>query len=171
MHSTEFDSGWLVCFMEIISWAEPQWEIPLYVWLTILAISRSWSCFQSCTPQVRLRSAIFHPYKSETKSIRSFSWGVPPLPLPLPLPLPEYLSIIPDPVNICLAGIQVFLGRTGTFSAPSGNRPMTLIRITGKGSVDSCFYNKTEQNLFVIQRAPDSTYGKKIVRTFSILQL
>ena len=86
MHSTEFDSGWLVCFMEIISWAEPQWEIPLYVWLTILAISRSWSCFQSCTPQVRLRSAIFHPYKSETKSIRSFSWGVPPSPSPSPSP-------------------------------------------------------------------------------------
>ena len=145
--------------------AEPQWEIPLYVWLTILAISRSWSCFQSCTPQVRPRSAIFHPYKSETKSIPVFFLGVPPR------PFPEYLSIIPDPVNICLAGIQVFLGRTGTFSAPSGNRPMALIRITGKGSVDSCFENKTEQNLFVIQRAPDSTCGKKIVRTFSILQL
>ena len=135
--------------------AEPQWEIPLYVWLTILAISRSWSCFQSCTPQVRPRSAIFHPYKRETKSIPVFFLGVPPL--------PEYLSIIPDPDKICLAGIQVFLGRTGTFSAPNGNRPMTLIRITGKGSLDSCFYHKTEQNLFIIHRAPDSTYGEKII--------
>ena len=69
--------------------AEPQWEIPLYVWLTILAISRSWSCFQSCTPQVRPRSAIFHTYKSETKSMPvfflgsspSFSWGVSQVPL------------------------------------------------------------------------------------------
>ena len=233
--------------------AEPQWEIPLYVWLTILALSRSWSCFQSCTPQLRPRSAIFHPYKSETKSIpvfflgvppplpeclpfipypviicltgiqvyikarrrvsrsfswefpplpeclpfipypviiclteiqvyvkargrvsRSFSWGVPSSPLPEcfpfipypviicltgiqvyikarrrvsrsfswespPLPSPSTFSFIPDPVNICLAGIHVFLGRRGIFSAPSGNRPMTLIRITGKGSVDSCF--------------------------------
>ena len=69
--------------------AEPQWEIPLYVWLTILAISRSWSCFQSCTPQVRPRSEIFHTYKSETKSMPvfflgsspSFSWGVSQVPL------------------------------------------------------------------------------------------
>ena len=80
MHSTEFDSGCLVCFIEIISCAEPQWEIPLYVWLTILVLSRSWSCFQSCTPQVRSRSAIFHPYKSETRSIPVFFLGSSPPP-------------------------------------------------------------------------------------------
>ena len=90
MYSVEFDSGCLVCFIEIISWAEPQWEIPLSVWLTILALSRSWSCFQSCAPQVRPRSAIFHPYKSETKSIPVFFLGSPP-------PLPEYLPLHPRP--------------------------------------------------------------------------
>ena len=75
--------------------AEPQWEIPLYVWLTILAISRSWSCFQSCTPQVRPRSAIFHTYKSETKSMPVFFLGSSPLPSP-PLPSPPTR---PDPTR------------------------------------------------------------------------
>ena len=93
MHSTEFDSGCLVCFIEIISLAEPQWEIPLYVWLKIVALSRSWSCFQSCTPQVRPRSAIFHSYKSETKSIPVFFLGISPLPPPrVPSPSSQTLS-------------------------------------------------------------------------------
>ena len=50
MYSTEFDSGCLVCFIEIISCADPQWEIPLYVWLKISALSRSSSCFRPAHP-------------------------------------------------------------------------------------------------------------------------
>ena len=115
MYSTEFDSGCLVCFIEIISCADPQWEIPLYVWLKISALSRSSSCFRPDTPveaEICTSIPVF------------FLESTPP-------PLPECLPFIPDPVNICLAGIQVFLLRTGTFSAINGNRPMTLIRITG----------------------------------------
>ena len=115
MYSTEFDSGCLVCFIEIISCADPQWEIPLYVWLKISALSRSSSCFRPAHPSW---SRDLHEYPG------LFLGEYPP-------PLPECLPFIPDPVNICLAGIQVFLLRTGTFSAINGNRPMTLIRITG----------------------------------------
>ena len=107
--------------------AEPQWEIPLYVWLTILAISRSWSCFQSCTPQVRPRSAIFHPYKSETRSIPVFFLGVPPP------PLPEYHSIIPDPVNICLAGISL---RSWRYYVSARLKIWWRSRVPKKGSRD-----------------------------------
>ena len=157
MYSTEFDSGCLVCFIEIISLAEPQWEIPLYVWQTILALSSSWSCFQSCTPQVRPRSAIFHSYKSETKSIPVFFLGSSP-PSPSASPSSQTLSTSASQEVKCFSEEQE-LSELPT----DGNRPMTLIRITGKGSLDSCFYHKTEQNLFIIHRAPDSTYGEKII--------
>ena len=104
------------------------------------------------SPQVRPRPAIFHPYKSETKSIPVFFLGSSPP------PFPENLPLYPRPCQ------HLPRRKSSVSQLPTdGNRPMTLIRITAKGSLDSCFENKTAQNLFIIHRAPDSTYGKKIM--------
>ena len=132
MYSTEFDSGCLVCFIEIIHGRTPMRDtfvcmannLGYQQELIVLSVLHTTREAEICN---------FSPLQKRDEEYSGlFLREFPP-------PLPEYLSIIPDPVNICLAGIQVFLGRTGSFSAPSGNRPMTLIRITGKGSVDSCF--------------------------------
>ena len=165
MYSTEFDSGCLVCFIEIISWADPQWEIPLYVWLKIWGLSRSSSCFRPAHPSWGRDLQFFTSIKSETTSIPVFFLeSTPP-----PHPLLECLPFIPDPVNICVAGIQVFLLRTGTFSAINGNRLMTLIRITGtvtnKSSLKFLFLvqNRRLRSCLKIHKTPDGTCGKQII--------
>ena len=128
MYSTEFDSGCLVCFIEIIHGRTPMRDtfvcmannLGYQQELIVLSVLHTTSEAEICNFSFLL--------KARRRVSRSFSWRVPP---PPPHPLPECLPFIPDPVNICLAGIQVFLLRTGTFLAINGNRPMTLIRITG----------------------------------------
>ena len=136
--------------------AEPQWEIPLYVWLTILAISRSWSCFQSCTPQVRPRSAIFHPYKSEKKSIPVFFLGSSPIPPPrVPSPSSQTLSTSASQEFKCFSEEQELSQLPmGIDPWPWSGLPVRVLWIP---------VSRTEQNLFIIHRVPDSTYCKKII--------
>ena len=141
--------------------AEPQWEIPLYVWLTILAISRSWSCFQSCTPQVRPRSAIFHPYKSETKSIPVFFLGVPP-PAPSPSTFPSSQTL----TKSASQEFKCFSEEQELSQLPMGIDPWPWSVLTVRVlwiPVSRTEQNRTEQNLFIIHRVPDSTYCKKII--------
>ena len=147
-----------------VSWAEPQWQIPLYVWLKILALSRSWSSFQSFTPQVRQRSVIFLPYKSETKSIPVFL-------LRSSLRSPITLLRVPSPSSQTLPTsasqeFKCFSEEQELSQLPMGIDPWPwsglLVRVLWI-PVSRTEQNRTEQNLFIIHRVPDSTYCKKII--------
>ena len=137
MYSTEFDSGCLVCFIEIIHGRTPMRDtfvrmannLGYQQELIVLSVLHTTSEAEICK--------FFTPINARRRVSRSFTWEFPP---PSPSASP---SVSPSSQTLSTSAsqqVKCFSEEQELSELPTdGNRPMSLIRITGKGSLDSCF--------------------------------